>query len=107
VTEGFDDVVMKFYTGYGDQKPFNKDGVDQGKIHVEGNEYLRYGGIILHTLCTSVLSKLAQAKRADVHAEALRRSDCTSSSSSLATACMHTVCASAASTAALPATAAA
>jgi hypothetical protein len=54
---------MKFYTGYGDQKPFNKDGVDQGKIHVEGNEYLRYGGTILYTLCKSVLSILAQANR--------------------------------------------
>jgi hypothetical protein len=36
-----EEVVMKFYTGYGDQKPFNKDGVDQGKIHTEGNDYLR------------------------------------------------------------------
>jgi len=42
VTEGMDTVVDKLYTGYGDQKPFNEDGVDQGVLQQRGNEYLRW-----------------------------------------------------------------
>lgn len=41
VTEGFEEVVEQFYSGYGDQKPFNPDGIDQRKIFVEGNDYVR------------------------------------------------------------------
>ncbi len=41
VTEGMDTVVDEFYTGYGDQKPFNQDGIDQGVLQQRGNEYLR------------------------------------------------------------------
>ncbi|CAN0089257.1 unnamed protein product, partial [Ectocarpus sp. 13 AM-2016] len=41
VTQGMDTVVDKFYTGYGDQFPFNQDGINQGTLHSRGNEYLR------------------------------------------------------------------
>lgn len=35
-------VVDRFYQGYGDQQPFNKDGINQGTLQQRGNEYLRY-----------------------------------------------------------------
>jgi hypothetical protein len=41
VTEGFEDVVLNFYTGYGEMMPFNEQGVKQGQIFKEGNAYLR------------------------------------------------------------------
>lgn len=41
VTQGMDSVVDKFYTGYGDQQPFNKDGINQGTLQQQGNEYLK------------------------------------------------------------------
>jgi hypothetical protein len=41
VTEGFEDVVLNFYTGYGEMMPFNEQGVKQGQIFTEGNAYLR------------------------------------------------------------------
>ncbi|CAM9428313.1 unnamed protein product, partial [Hapterophycus canaliculatus] len=40
VTEGMDSVVDKFYQGYGDQQPFNQDGISQGMLQKRGNEYL-------------------------------------------------------------------
>ena len=43
VMDGMEDVVDKFYTGYGDQQPFNEDGISQGKLMNRGNEYLRCG----------------------------------------------------------------
>ncbi|CAN0129694.1 unnamed protein product [Ectocarpus sp. 6 AP-2014] len=41
VTQGMDTVVDKFYTGYGDQQPFNQDGINQGTLQSRGNAYLR------------------------------------------------------------------
>lgn len=41
VTRGMNTVVDKLYNGYGDQKPFNPDGVDQRMVQTEGNAYLR------------------------------------------------------------------
>lgn len=43
VTKGMNSVVDKFYQGYGDQQPFNKDGISQVKLQQRGNEYLRCG----------------------------------------------------------------
>lgn len=42
VTQGMDTVVDKFYTGYGDQQPFNENGINQGTLQTRGNAYLRY-----------------------------------------------------------------
>lgn len=42
MTHGMESVVDKFYQGYGDQQPFNKDGINQGTLQQRGNEYLRY-----------------------------------------------------------------
>lgn len=41
VTQGMETVVDKFYQGYGDQYPFNEDGINQGTLQQRGNEYLR------------------------------------------------------------------
>lgn len=41
VTEGMDTVVDKLFTGYGDQKPFNKKGIDQSIFQNRGNAYIR------------------------------------------------------------------
>lgn len=41
VTDGMESVVDKLYTGYRDQQPFNPNGVNQGKLANEGNDYLR------------------------------------------------------------------
>ncbi|CAN0464597.1 unnamed protein product, partial [Ectocarpus sp. 8 AP-2014] len=41
VTQGMDTVVDKFYTGYGDQHPFNEDGINQVTLQSRGNAYLR------------------------------------------------------------------
>ncbi|CAM9386195.1 unnamed protein product [Laminaria digitata] len=34
-------VVDQLFTGYGDQKPFNNKGIDQGILQNRGNEYIR------------------------------------------------------------------
>ena len=42
VTDGMETVVDQLFTGYGDQKPFNKKGIDQGIFQNRGNAYIRY-----------------------------------------------------------------
>lgn len=46
VTEGMKTIVDKLYTGYGEQQPFNPNGVDQSRLQEEGNSYLRYRTIV-------------------------------------------------------------
>lgn len=42
VTKGMETVIDKLYNGYGDQQGFNPEGVSQGKLQQQGNDYLRY-----------------------------------------------------------------
>ncbi|CAN0350705.1 unnamed protein product [Ascophyllum nodosum] len=41
VTTGMETVIDNLYMGYGDQLPFNKNGVNQGILQQRGNAYLR------------------------------------------------------------------
>lgn len=54
VTQGMESVVDHFYQGYGDQQPFNKDGINQVTLQQLGNEYLRY------SLCTRETLSIAR-----------------------------------------------
>lgn len=62
VVKGMDSVVRQFYDGYGEMKPFNdkgeEEGVDQDLINEQGNPYLRCVVAVVNMSCLmSVLSR--------------------------------------------------